>query len=191
MNLCNQLTLSRLFLTMVFVGVISSHLPWGITIALAIFALASLTDWLDGHLARRYDLCTNFGRLMDPLVDKILVAAAFICLIPFHAFPSWVVIVIISRDFLITGLRLLAGEQGILLSAEKLGKHKTAWQLITILFYLVLLSIHEVYTNMIGYQPHWIHFLWTAIGPLLVGVTLLLTVYSGIAYLWNNRKLLG
>ncbi|HLB33343.1 MAG: CDP-diacylglycerol--glycerol-3-phosphate 3-phosphatidyltransferase [Verrucomicrobia bacterium RIFCSPHIGHO2_12_FULL_41_10] len=190
MNLSNQLTLSRLFLTLLFVIIISSSLPYSASIALVIFAIASFTDWLDGYVARRYHLYTNFGRLMDPLVDKILVAAAFICLIPLQAFPAWVVILIIARDFLITGLRLLAGEQGILLSAERLGKHKTAWQLITILFYLSLLSAREFSGNKIGNESIWITFSWEKIGPILVGITLLLTVYSGVAYLWKNRGLL-
>ena len=184
MNLSNGITLLRLLLTVFFVMVLSIASPWSDCVALGTFALAALTDWLDGYVARRYQICTNFGRLIDPLADKILVAAALISLIPFNAFPSWVVIIIIAREFLVTGLRLLAVDRGIILAADSLGKQKTFWQLVTILFYLFLLAVGDFSHGA------WILWAWTTIGPLLIGITLFLTIYSGIAYLWNNRTLL-
>ena len=112
---------------------------WGYTAALVIFVAASITDWLDGVLARKWKLETDFGRLMDPVADKVMVAAAFICLIPEKAIPAWSVIVVISREFLITGMRLLAASKGVVLPAERLGKHKATWQMVTVIFFLVLL----------------------------------------------------
>jgi CDP-diacylglycerol--glycerol-3-phosphate 3-phosphatidyltransferase len=187
MTLPNQLTLLRLALTVVFVVCLTVGVPYGQTAAFVIFVVAALTDYLDGVLARRLGQITDFGKLMDPLADKVLTASAFICLIPLGAFPAWVVIIIIAREFLITGLRLVAGAKGVLLPAERLGKHKTAWQMITILFYLALFGagdwpalfsepLQELGKNLVG--------------PILIGITILLTVYSGAAYLWKNRRLI-
>jgi len=183
MNLSNFLTLSRILLTMFFVGALGLSAPWSDCVAFGIFAVASFTDWLDGYVARRYQSCTNFGRFIDPLADKILVAAALIALIPFQAFPPWVVIIIIAREFSITGLRLLAIDRGALIVADSWGKQKTFWQLTTILFYLFLLA-----AGSYSYSP-WISWLWMHVGPLLVGITLLYTLCSGCFYFWKNRTL--
>ena len=186
MNLPNRLTLGRLILTVFFVGFLSTSTHWGDVVALLLFIIASITDWLDGYLARRLGQMTNFGKLMDPLADKVLVASALICLIPLGALPAWAVIVIITREFLITGLRQLAASQGLILPSDPLGKHKTAWQLITILFFLILLAAGDCF----GDESRWLRFLWVKVGPLLIGITILLTIYSGLAYLWKNRNLL-
>ena len=186
MNLPNRLTLGRLFLTVLFVGFLSSSTHWGDVVALILFVTASFTDWLDGYLARRLNQVTNFGRLMDPLADKVLVASALICLIPLQALPAWAVIVIITREFLITGLRQLAAGQGVVLPADPLGKHKTAWQLITILFFLILLAAGDCF----GDETRWLRYLWVEVGPFLIGITIVLTIYSGLAYLSKNRALL-
>jgi len=186
MNLPNKLTIGRLVLTVFFVAFLSTDTHWGDVIALALFIIASLTDWLDGYLARKLNQMTNFGKLMDPLADKVLVASALICLIPLKALPAWVVIVIITREFLITGLRQLAAGQGVILPADPLGKHKTAWQLITILFFLILLAASDCF----GDQSCWLGFFWVQVGPCLIAITVILTIYSGLAYLWKNRNLL-
>lgn len=183
MNFCNALTLLRILLTIFFVITFSISSTWSSGVAFIIFALAAFTDWLDGYVARRYELCTNFGRLMDPLADKILVASALICLIPI--FPAWVVVIIIAREFLITGLRLLAVDRGIVLSADLLGKQKTTWQLITILFYLSLLTARDFF----GAETPAIIFSWNIIGPMLIGITLMITIVSGAGYVWRNRAL--
>ena len=140
MNLPNKLTLLRVFMIPFFVVFMLTDLggSYGKYIALAIFIAASLTDMLDGKIARKYNLVTNFGKFMDPLADKLLVCSAMICLVDKGRLASWIVIIIISREFLITGLRLLASSKNIILPAEKLGKHKTAWQMITIIYYLGL-----------------------------------------------------
>ena len=186
MNLSNQLTLSRLFLTILFVGVLTLSFSWSLPAAFFLFSLAAFTDWLDGFIARRYQLCTNVGQLLDPLADKVLVSAAFICLIPFHAFPAWAVVIIIAREFLITGLRLLANEKGVVIASDRFGKHKTGWQFATILFYLLLLSAKQHSLH----DSKWILWSWEYLGPALIGITLLLTVASGASYLWKNRGFL-
>lgn len=186
MNLPNQLTLGRLVLALFFVAAMSIDAHAAKVAALFIFLVATVTDYLDGAIARKYGLVTDFGKLMDPLVDKILTAAAFILLIPAGAIPAWAVIVIISREFLITGLRLLANAKGRILPAERLGKHKTAWQMITIIYFLLLLPFSDTATAA---EP-WFPIAWNAIGGALIIVTIVLTVNSGVAYLWKNRDLI-
>jgi CDP-diacylglycerol--glycerol-3-phosphate 3-phosphatidyltransferase len=144
MNLPNQLTVGRFFLTLGFVASLSSTWRFGYLAGFILFVVAGATDYLDGEIARRRNLVTDFGKLMDPLVDKIMLAAGFICLIPAQALPAWAAVVIISREFLITGLRLLAASKGVVLSAERAGKHKTIWQIVTVLFFLALLAIGEL-----------------------------------------------
>lgn len=187
MNWANRLTVARLFLTLLFVVVVSSHWLYGHTIGLVLFVFAGITDYVDGAIARRYAMITDFGKLMDPLVDKIMMAAAFICMIPTGAIPSWVAVTIVSREFLITGLRLLALSKGRLLAAESMGKHKTTWQIVTIIFFLLLLSIREPRE---GAMPLWYQATWTYAGSTLLCVTVTLTLLSGIGYLWKNRSVI-
>jgi CDP-diacylglycerol--glycerol-3-phosphate 3-phosphatidyltransferase len=185
MNPPNILTLLRLGLTMLLVVSLSVEYSAHLAIALLVFVIASLTDYLDGVIARKLNLITDFGKLMDPLADKILTASAFICLIPYKALPAWAVIIIISREFLITGLRLLASSKGIILPAERLGKHKTAWQMITILFFLTLLAARDFAAP----SSATLYLLWNYGGTILVTVTVGLTLFSGSAYLWKHRRL--
>src|SRR5436309_10875770 len=144
MNWANRITLSRLLLTVLFVIALNSSWNYARTAALVIFLIAGLTDFIDGEIARRYGVVTNFGKLMDPLVDKIMVAAAFISLVPLKAVPAWAATAVVARDFLITGLRLMASAKGRILPADRLGKRKTSWQIITVVFFLVLLSAREL-----------------------------------------------
>ncbi|HEY5704338.1 MAG TPA: CDP-diacylglycerol--glycerol-3-phosphate 3-phosphatidyltransferase [Terrimicrobiaceae bacterium] len=187
MNLPNILTLLRMGLTALLVVSLSAEYPAHFTIALVLFVLASLTDYFDGVIARKWNLITDFGKLMDPLADKVLTASAFICLIPYKALPAWAVIIIISREFLITGLRLLASSKGVILPAEKLGKHKTAWQMITIVFFLALLALRDLGLE----NSPAVDLLWFYGGVSLVSITVALTLFSGSAYLWKNRVLLS
>src|ERR1043165_3524482 len=148
MNWANRITLSRLALTVLFVAALNSSWQYARTTALVIFLIAGFTDFIDGEIARRYGIITNFGKLMDPLVDKIMVAAAFISLVPLKAVPAWAATTIVARDFLITGLRLMASANGRILPAESLGKQKTSWQMVTMIFFLALLSMDELrYAN--------------------------------------------
>jgi CDP-diacylglycerol--glycerol-3-phosphate 3-phosphatidyltransferase len=189
MNWANRLTLSRLLLTIAFVVMLNSSWHYARTCALVIFLVAGLTDFVDGEIARRYGFITNFGKLMDPLVDKIMMAAAFISLVPLQAIPAWAATTVVARDFLITGLRMMATARGRVLPAERLGKQKTSWQVVTVLFFLVLLSLNELRHASEG--STWWFRAWHEAGPVLVGITVALTIYSGVAYAWRHRELIA
>ena len=202
MNLPNKLTVTRIVLTVYFVmalllppaGWMRSHFPFGKTTALIIFIVASLTDWWDGWYARRHNLETSFGMLLDPLADKILTTAAFICFIEQPSYrpdvplvQAWMVVVIVARDFLVTGLRLVASQQGVVLRAERLGKHKTISQMVTIIFILLGLAAREDW-NCFGmdYQQFNVFFSRSAFGLMLLTVGL--TLVSGVVYFYKNGE---
>lgn len=189
MNWANRLTLSRLVFTILFVIALNSDWDYGHTTALVLFVIAGVTDYFDGEIARRYGFVTNFGKLMDPLVDKVMIAAAFISLVPLKAIPAWAAIIVVARDFLITGLRLLASSNGQVLPAEQLGKHKTSWQIITVSFFLVLLAAREL--RYVRGQTFWWSHAWLAGGTALIWITVALTVYSGLAYAWKHRAVVA
>ena len=192
MNLPNQLTIGRLFLTALFVAVMSIPdqllksvhlLDYRITIATLFFLIASLTDFLDGYIARKLNLVTDFGKLMDPLVDKILTSAVFIILSKEDMIPAWITITIISREFLVTGLRLLASNEGKVLSADSLGKWKTTSQIIVASYFLTILGSNEPILKYLKFinQPMF--------GDLLIIICTTITVISGWSYLSKNREL--
>ena len=192
MNLPNQLTIGRLFLTALFVAVMSipdqllksvNLLDYRITIATLFFLIASLTDFLDCYIARKLNLVTDFGKLMDPLVDKILTSAVFIILSKEDMIPAWITITIISREFLVTGLRLLASNQGKVLSADSLGKWKTTSQIIVASYFLTILGSNEPILKYLKFinQPMF--------GNLLIIICTTITVISGWSYLSKNREL--
>jgi CDP-diacylglycerol--glycerol-3-phosphate 3-phosphatidyltransferase len=191
MNLPNRLTVGRLFLTMFFVVALGTRFPFHYTTALLLFVVAGITDFVDGEIARRYGLVTDFGKLMDPLIDKVMTAAAFVSLVPLGAIPAWVAIAVISREFLITGLRLLAVSKNRVLAADPIGKHKTAWQFATVIFFLVLLALNEFGGRLQGppASAQW-HDLWVYGGLGISSVAVILTVYSGVDYFWRHRALL-
>jgi CDP-diacylglycerol--glycerol-3-phosphate 3-phosphatidyltransferase len=189
MNWANRLTLSRLLLTILFVVALNSSWSYGRTAALVLFVVAGATDFFDGEVARRYAIVTNFGKLMDPLVDKIMMAAAFICLVPFKAIPAWAATIVVARDFLITGLRLIASAQGRVLPAERLGKHKTSWQIVTILFFLTLLAAREL--NYASRGTSWWINAWNVGGSVLIWIAVALTLYSGLRYTWRHREVIS
>src|SRR5207248_1042168 len=189
MNWANHLTISRLALTILFVASLNSNWIFGRTAALVIFLLAGITDFVDGEIARRYGAVTNFGQLMDPLVDKIMMAAAFISLVPLGAIPAWAATTVVARDFLITGLRLMATARGQILPAERLGKHKTSWQIITVIFFLVLLAARE--RKYARPETAWWSRAWNEAGPILVWITIAFTVYSGLRYAWRHRNVIA
>jgi len=192
MNLPNQLTVARLILTFVFVALLSlEDLLWSKTAALCAFAIAAITDFLDGYFARKHNLVTNFGKLMDPLADKVLMCAGFVLLTRLELIPAWIVVVILSREFMVTGLRLLASAEGVVLAAENLGKYKTIFQIITVIYFLLFLAAKE---SLIGFlQPLFNAFYLGPdhLGMALIWTSLILTVWSGWSYLWKNRKLFG
>ena len=189
MNWANRLTLSRLALTVLFVAALNSSWQYARTSALIIFLIAGLTDFVDGEVARRYGIITNFGKLMDPLVDKIMMASAFISLVPLKAVPAWAATTVVARDFLITGLRLMATTKGRVLPAERLGKQKTSWQIITIIFFLALLAASEL--RFADESSTWWLRARDDAGPILVWITVALTVYSGLGFTWRHRELIA
>jgi CDP-diacylglycerol---glycerol-3-phosphate 3-phosphatidyltransferase len=195
MNLPNQLTVSRFVLTVIFLGVMfwPGELPFRHSIALLLFSVASFTDFLDGRIARARKLITNFGKLMDPLADKILTCSAFIAFVEStHLNPAapvklaaWMVILIVARELAITGLRLLAASKNVVLAAERYGKHKTISQIIAIISLFVLDAMNEwptaVKNIFAGWSPGFTEIsLW---------VTVVLTAASGVIYLWRNRRI--
>src|SRR5207247_3174906 len=192
MNLPNKLTISRFILTVSFLAVMFSEVPFHETIALVLFIAGGITDFLDGQIARRQKLITNFGILMDPLADEIMVCSAFIAFVGLKWIPAWMVVIIVSRELAITGLRLLAASKNVVLAAEGYGKHKTVSQIIAIISILVLASYKEWGSlgqaifgfHLIGQEP-WVN--WFTL--LAKWIAVALTFVSGWLYLWKNRPL--
>ena len=175
MNTPNKLTLLRVILIPFFVVcMLAVDAGWGKWAALAIFIVASLTDTLDGYLARRDNLVTNFGKFMDPLADKLLVCSAMICLVDMERIPSWIVIIIIGREFVISGFRLIATDNGVVIAANYWGKLKTVCQMVMIIV---------VIANLGGF--------FAVVEQILIYLSLILTVISLATYLWDNRKVLS
>jgi len=189
MNLPNKLTILRVILTFVFlIFVFPESLIYKI-IALIIFSIASLTDFYDGYIARRENIVTNFGKIMDPIADKLLVLTAFLAFVQLQVVSAWMVILIISREIIITGLRLFAITKGKVLAAEKGGKHKTVSQMVAIfliLGYLVFKSAMSQFSVWTDDLEFWCNF-----GIfILMFATVVLTLISGLSYLWRNRRLI-
>ncbi len=175
MNLPNKLTVLRVIMIPFFVVFMLTDLggKYGNYIALAIFAVASLTDLLDGKIARKRGLVTNFGKFMDPLADKLLVCSALICLVEMERLAAWMVIVIIAREFIISGFRLIASDNGVVIAASYWGKFKTTFQMIMII--LLILDLGGSFT---------------VIETAVTWIALILTVVSLLDYLWKNRGIL-
>jgi len=176
MNPPNILTLSRFGMALLLMVCLSVSFPGALLIALIIFILAAITDALDGYLARKVYGCTDFGALMDPLADKVLTAAAFIGFVELDVMPAWMVTLILAREFMVTGLRLLAADKGIVLAAGVWGKHKTVWQMVFIIAVLFagVFQCLETCDTAIGW------------GGLFVTA---LSVFSGGHYFHDNAKL--
>ena len=176
MNLPNKLTIMRVILIPFFVFfLLSPYFPaYGNYIAVAIFIVASLTDMLDGKIARKYNLVTNFGKFMDPLADKLLVCSAMICLIELDRLAAWIVIVIIAREFIISGFRLVASDNGVVIAASYWGKFKTTFQMLMVI--VLILDIQMPFFQILG--------------TVLTYVALILTVVSLIDYIVKNKDVL-
>lgn len=205
MNLPNQLSAARIIAVPFFLLLLLAAGSYGENDAMGTAALlhggalllaiaVTITDWLDGKIAREQNLVTTLGKLLDPLADKIFVAAALITLTALGILPAWAVVLIISREFLITGLRGLAVEQGRVIPADRLGKHKTGWQLGLIITAITMLTARDLLTYL-GHWPEPVVTQWhgalifkTLIWiPLLV--TLYFTIHSAISYIWSNLDL--
>ena len=185
MNLPNTITLFRLVLTAIFCAAASAEGVVGYAIALAAFVLGAISDWLDGYLARRMDLVTSLGKLLDPLADKILVCSGFVYLSAEGLCPVWVTALIICREFLVTGIRQIAVEEGQVIAADNLGKWKTTFQLTFVITALVYLTFESVQSTnplvtSLQYIAHKDHLLF----PLSLWPAVALTVISGCSYFW-------
>ena len=193
MNLPNKLTVSRFVLTALFLWALFSQLSYHDTLALFIFCLAGISDFLDGKIARDRKLITNFGVLMDPLADKIMTCSAFIAFVEStHLHPgapvkvaSWMVIVIVARELAITGLRLLAASKNVVLAAEQFGKHKTISQIVAIIALLVVDACQEWPAPLKNLVEPWT----PRFAEIMLWLTVALTIASGVIYLWRNRHL--
>jgi len=186
MNLPNKLTMFRVILILPFILLLlGGYQQWGWFmaifggileyvdyIALAIFIIASLTDLIDGKIARKYNLVTNFGKFMDPLADKLLVCAALVALVEMGRIPSWVVIIIISREFIISGFRTIASDNGVVIAASYWGKFKTTFQMIMVCLMIANIPALSLITSIV---------MW---------ISLILTVVSLVDYLWKNKEVM-
>ncbi len=173
MNLPNKLTLARVCMVPVFVVLMLAPVPHGDYWACAVFVVASLTDWLDGYLARKNDLITDFGKFMDPIADKLLVCSALICLSTDGRLPAWITIIIIGRELIISGFRLVASDKGTVIAASYWGKFKTTFQMVMII--MLLLDFGGV---------------WNTTAYVMTGIALLLTIISLVDYLTKNWHVL-
>ncbi len=173
MNLPNKLTMFRVILIPFFVVFLLLDItPVDKWIALAVFIIASLTDMLDGKIARKYNLVTNFGKFMDPLADKLLVCSALVCLVAVDRIPAWMVIVIIAREFIISGFRLVASDNGVVIAASYWGKFKTTFQIIMICLMIADLAALQLLTTIVT---------WVAV---------ILTIVSLVDYLVKNKEVM-
>ena len=174
MNLPNKITMLRIIMIPFFVFfMLTDVVKYSNYIAAVIFIVASITDTLDGYIARKYNLVSNFGKFMDPLADKLLVCAALICLVSTDRLPAWIVIVIISREFIISGFRLVASDNGVVIAASYWGKFKTTFQMLMII--VLLLDFGGAFDLL---------------GQLLVWISLALTIISLVDYLIKNKHVI-
>ena len=209
MNLPNKLTVSRFVLTGAFLWAMFSRSPVNDTLALVFFVAAAITDYLDGEIARRHKLITSFGTLMDPLADKVMTCSAFIALIERHMLTpppevfkigamsfsakvhAWMVVIIVTRELAITGLRLLAASKNVVLAAERYGKHKTISQMVTIIAVMVQMAYMQwggAGKAIFGIEVFGKPWIGGFVG-LAMWISVLLTFVSGSLYLWRNRQI--
>jgi len=176
MNLPNKITIARVFMIPVFLCIyLIPGIAYANYIAAAVFIVACLTDALDGYLARKYHLITNFGKFMDPLADKLLVSAALICFVELKLVPAWIIIIIISREFIISGFRLVASDNGVVIAASPIAKFKTSAQMIMSILLIVNFDLP----------------VFNLLEQVFIYLSLILTVLSLIDYLYKNRKVLS
>lgn len=179
MNLANKLTILRIFLVPIFLVFIAVKIKYGMYIATFVFILAALTDKLDGYIARSRNQVTNFGKFMDPLADKLLVTSALVALVEFQVIHTWVAMIIIAREFAVSGLRTLAASEGIVIAASWWGKIKTVTQIIAIICALIDLSFkHSVY-------------LFKVLTYVTIALAVVTTIVSGIDYFVKNKNVIN
>lgn len=177
MNIANKITVLRISMIPIFLGILMLDIPYGKTVGAVIFAIAAGTDGIDGYLARSKKIVTNFGKFLDPLADKLLITTALIYLVEINQIPSWITIIIVAREFAVTGLRGIAVEKGIVIAASKWGKIKTVSQVIAV----VILLLHEFFEELTVLP----------LGTIAIYIATLLTIISGIDYFAKARGVLN
>ena len=175
MNLPNKITIFRVCMIPIFlIFMLVEGIPYGNYIAAVLFIIACLSDALDGHIARKYNLITNFGKFMDPLADKLLVCSALICFIELDLVAAWPIIIIIAREFIISGFRLVASDNGVVIAASYWGKFKTTAQMIMCILFIVHLN----------------NTVFFVLEQIFLYLSVALTVISLVEYVWKNRQVL-
>lgn len=195
MNIANRITMLRILLTFIFMFFLSfpfkgAWILWTRILSLIIFTLAAISDFFDGMIAHRNNMVTDFGKLMDPIADKILVLSAFIAFVQMQLIDAWMFVIIVAREILITSLRLFALNKGKVLSAGRSGKHKTISQMVVIFYILGFIVLKEIILAYSTWNPSWEMFFRNSIYFFML-ITVGLTLYSGLYYLWENRKIIA
>ncbi|MFH1305627.1 MAG: CDP-diacylglycerol--glycerol-3-phosphate 3-phosphatidyltransferase [Candidatus Omnitrophota bacterium] len=191
MNLPNKITLTRIGLTFVFMLFLFSNSLAGKVVALVVFLVAALTDYLDGFIAKKYRIVSDFGRIMDPVADKILTLAAFLAFVEMKLVPAWMVVVIIMRELIITAIRIMAlTHHNDVLPAGSGGRHKTFLQMLSILVILIFIVFKEAGVSVFYFWNPGFEYWYRQLIFILMLVTVILTAASGISYLAGNKKYL-
>lgn len=198
MNIPNVLTISRLFIAGIIMALLALEFPFAKSLAFLLFVFAGITDYLDGYLARNVYGTSSFGKLMDPLADKVMVCAAYVSFVEIRLEPSYkalvpayLVVLILSREFMVTGLRLLAATKGKVISAGKWGKHKTIWQIVSIVLILLGLAVREDILPSMGIKPDTsFDFAFQAVALSVTIAVTLITLASGLKYFLEHRELI-
>jgi CDP-diacylglycerol--glycerol-3-phosphate 3-phosphatidyltransferase len=193
-KLPNRITMFRIIITFAFIPAIMAEDIFYNYIALAIFLVASISDFIDGHLARKYDIVSNFGKVMDPLADKILVLAALLCFVHLQVIPVWMVIIVISRDFFIQGIRQMAAQEGKIIAASNWGKVKTVIEMIAIITTLILISLNNSLTHYRIILPEFMNiesktWMLKIIPYILMFLAAAAALISGLEYFFKNKNI--
>ncbi|MCM8770879.1 MAG: CDP-diacylglycerol--glycerol-3-phosphate 3-phosphatidyltransferase [Candidatus Omnitrophica bacterium] len=190
MNLPNKITILRIILTFVFMFFLFCKGFWPKVVSLIIFMIAAVTDFCDGWLANKKNMTTDFGKLMDPFADKILLLAAFAAFVQMQLVEAWMFLIILARELLVTSLRLFALlNKGKVLSASKSGKHKTAYQMFAVFIILGFIVFKEAMLKFYTWNPAWEKIFRRGVYIMML-IAVILTINSGFRYLWKNRKII-
>ncbi len=190
MNLANRLTIIRIIIAPIFIVLLLADGAETKYFALLLFIIASLTDLYDGRIARARGVVTSFGKFMDPFADKIIVLGALICFVALREVWALLVIIILAREFMITGLRFQAASQGIVIPAGRWGKHKTVTQMIAVSATLVVITVKSTFTSLSIDAPSFLFLILKYTPNVLVGLAVVMTIVSGILYIGKHREVL-
>ena len=189
MNLPNKLTISRMILTVIFLFFLFGHGAIYKVLAFFTFLIAAITDFLDGYIAKKYNQISDFGKLMDPIADKILTISAFLAFVEMGFVPAWMVVVIIFREFVVTGMRFMALQKHEVIEATWCGKHKTVSQITAIFIILLFIVFREFGESLKFWTPEFQNF-FNGIILGLMSITVILTIISGISFFMRNKKVI-